>query len=74
MKEMFVVAYYGSLYSNVFTHHGWREQYIGEGIVHESEPLSSYPMSPVERYVEALAPKNKRFKYAQIEKRFYPVD
>ena len=73
MKEMYVVAYYGSLYSKVFTHHGWKDLYIGEGIVHESEPIYSYPLSPHE-YVEDNAPRDKDFKYAKIEKRFYPEE
>lgn len=72
MKEMYVIAYYGSRYEKVFGHHGWSDLYTGEGIVHESESLTSYPM-PAVQYVEALAPKGKQFKYAQIEKRFYPI-
>lgn len=74
MKEMYVIAYYGDRYEKVYGHQGWKDQYIGEGIVYESKPLTSYPMSPAERYVKALEPKDKEFKYAKIEKRLYPIN
>lgn len=70
VKEMFVIAYYGSLHTQEFGHHGWNRKYIGEGIVHESEPLSNYPDS---KMIGHFTPKDKEFKYAQIEKRFYSV-
>lgn len=45
--------------------------YIGEGIVHESDHMLNYPQ-PADRFVKHKAPKDKEYKYAKIEKRFYP--
>lgn len=70
MREVFVIAYYGSIYSKQY-HQSWQDVYIGEGIMHESKPLNSYP-TPSDNFIEHHAPKDKTYKYAQIEKRFYP--
>lgn len=70
MKEKYVVAYYGSVYSNQYTHTGWEKTYIGEGIVYESEAILTYPNKT---FVEINAPQDKKFNYAKIEKRFYKV-
>lgn len=69
MKEKFVIAYYGKCYTDVFTHHGWRSQFIGNGIVAQSKPLDFYPTIDE---VEANKPEIE-FDYAKIEKRFYLI-
>jgi hypothetical protein len=72
LKEEFVIAYYGSIHSKVYMNPiGWKDIYIGEGIIHESKSFNSYP-TPTEKLVLHFAPKNTKYKYAKIEKRFYP--
>lgn len=72
MTEVYVIAYYGSIYTKQDSDPlGWQAVYIGEGIVHESDPMGHYP-TPAENFVKHKAPKDKKYKYAKIEKRFYP--
>lgn len=71
MREVYVIAYYGKLYTKVFTNGDFKNIYIGEGIVHESDHMLNYPQ-PADRFVKHKAPKDKEYKYAKIEKRFYP--
>jgi hypothetical protein len=74
IKEVFVIAYYGSVYSKQYSNTlGWRDVYIGEGIIHESKHLNYYP-TPADRFIKHHAPKDKEYKYAKIEKRFYPTN
>jgi hypothetical protein len=73
MRKVFVIAYYGSIYTKQFSNpSGWRDVYIGEGVVHEKE-IGHYP-TPADRFVKHHAPKDKSYKYAKIEERFYPVN
>lgn len=68
MKEKFVIAYYGKRYTKVYSNPtGWKDQYIGEGIVHESKPSEFYPSANM---IKQFEPKEK-YEYAKIEKRFY---
>ncbi len=74
VKEVFVIAYYGRIYSKQYSNPlGWQDVYIGEGIIHESKQLSHYP-TLVDKFVEHNAPKDKEYRYVKIEKRFIPED
>lgn len=70
IEEVYVIAYYGATYTKYYSIGGGEfKQYIGEGVVHESKPLSSYPI-PTDKIIEHYAPKDKSFKYVKIEKRW----
>lgn len=72
MKRVFVIAYYGSVYSKQFTHNGWKDTYIGEGIVHTSREFEHHFMLPqIENLIKKFAP--EKYSYAMIEERYYPV-
>lgn len=72
MREKYVIAYYGSQFTKVYTNGDFKDVYIGEGIVHESEPMDSAPVSPVSSLVKLNEPKDKEYRYAVVEKRYYP--
>ena len=73
MKEMYVIVYYGPIFHYSHTNGEWKEHYKGEGIVHESSPVSDLPV-PVEDYIKSEAPTSKEYRYATVEQRYYPTE
>ncbi|KYC77110.1 hypothetical protein B4092_4847 [Bacillus licheniformis] len=73
MIKKYVVAYYSNIYTNVFLNGGWENQYIGQGIVHESKKFNHPPktLSSCLNLVSHYAPKDKGYDYAKIEERYY---
>lgn len=72
MEKAYVIAYYGNVYSKQFGHHGWKDVYIGRGIVHESKRFEDHPMAmQVKTLIAKYAP--EKYNYAIVEERYYPT-
>jgi hypothetical protein len=74
MEHRYVIAYYGEKYTDVYSSPlGWHEQYIGDGIVHESDPIVAFGGDETEM-IQHYAPSSVAWNYAKIEERYYPSD
>ncbi|UNA01522.1 hypothetical protein MG295_00105 [Bacillus phage vB_BcgM] len=80
MEVKFVILYHKYVEDKIYTGGDWRTVFKGNKVIHESKPMSNYPIdSKLEMFVEHNKPmwnkdKPMEYDFVTVEKRYYHAE